>query len=120
MGNRNRQLKEPPKRQAGRPRMAWAQFALGEGAWRFLITGKLMTTLLFLRIIHAMEKNDKQPAVSSELFIFMQIHGIQDLQALLGFSEGDLFAMDEFSVHLLLEIDVLRKHLLRSDSDLCD
>jgi hypothetical protein len=120
LGNRNRQIKEPPKRQAGRPRMAWAQFALGEGGLAVPDYWQTADHATFLCIIHAMEKNDKQATISSELFLFMQIHGIQDLKALIGISESDLFAMDGFSVHLLLEIDVFRTNLLRSDSDLCD
>jgi len=120
LGNRNRQLSNSPKK------TSWSS-SHGVGTVCFRGRGLAVPDYwqtadhaTFLRIIHAMEKNNKQPAISSELFLFMQIQGIQDLQVLIGISEGDLFAMDGFSVHLLLEIDVLRKNLLRSDSDLYD
>jgi hypothetical protein len=60
------------------------------------------------------------PNFSSELVLFMHIHGIKNLQELLELSEEDLAAMEGFSVHLLLEINSLRKPHLNSDSDSVD
>ena len=67
-----------------------------------------------------MENISNNPSGSSELLLFMHIHGIQTLSELMHYSEEELVGMSGFSVHLLLEIDALKRSHLNSDSDSSD
>ena len=67
-----------------------------------------------------MENLSNNPSGSSELLLFMHIHGIQTLSELLRYSEEELLHMAGFSVHLLLEIDAIKKTHLNSDSGSSD
>ncbi len=57
---------------------------------------------------------------SSELVLFMHIHEIKNTIELLAFSEEELVTMKGFTVHLLLEINGIRKAHSNSDSDSAD
>lgn len=64
-----------------------------------------------------MENISNNSSGSSELLLFMHIHGIQTLMELIQLSEDELVGMSGFSVHLLLEIDAFKRSHLNSDSD---
>jgi hypothetical protein len=114
LGNRNRQLSNSPKKTSWSSSHGVGTVCLGEGAWRFRVTCKLLTTLLF-STKHAMENSKNLPHLSSELLLFMHIHQIVDLNALLLLSEEELWTMKGISVHLLLEINVLKNSHLNLD-----